>query len=78
MAINLVAVATNPFVPSERPFSDLYWPAFRRGAITPDNVFHMAGLELGRQSVFVWCALFAGAIALLGTMAERRPASPVS
>jgi hypothetical protein len=78
VAINLVAVATNPFAPSERPFSDLYWPAFKRGLIAPDNVFHMAGLDLGKRSVFIWCALFAGAIALLGRMAERRPASPVS
>jgi hypothetical protein len=74
IAINLLAVATNPFVPSQRPFSELYWPAFTRGEIAPDNVFHMVGIDLGKGSVFVWCALFATAIVLLGKMAERRGA----
>ncbi|MGO9712883.1 MAG: hypothetical protein ACLQBL_28740 [Polyangiaceae bacterium] len=76
VAINLVAVATNPFAPSERPFSDLYWPAFKTGSITPDNVFDMVGLNLGRWIVVVWCALFACAIVLLGRMAERRSSAP--
>jgi hypothetical protein len=71
IAINLVAVATNPFAPSARPFSELYWPAFVRGAIAPDNVFRMVGLDLGRWSVVAWCLLFALAITVLGRMAER-------
>ncbi len=57
VAVNLIAVATNPFAPSQRPFSELFWPAFVRGEITPDNVFRMAGFDLGRWAVGVWCAL---------------------
>jgi hypothetical protein len=71
IGINLLAVATNPFAPSERPFSELYWPAFARGAITPHNVFRMIGLDLGRWSVAAWGGLFALAIVVLGRAAER-------
>ena len=71
IAINLVAVATNPFAPSERPFTELYWPAFLRGAIAPNNVFRMLGMDLGRWSLLAWCALFALSVAALGTAAER-------
>jgi hypothetical protein len=71
IGINLIAVATNPFAPSERPFSELYWPAFVRGAITPHNVFRMLDFDLGRWSVAVWCALFALTIIVFGRLAER-------
>jgi hypothetical protein len=72
IVINLIATATNPFVPSppQRLFSELYWPAFVKGAITPDNVFHMMGVDLGRWCVLAWGALFAIAVVFLGKMAE--------
>jgi hypothetical protein len=72
IVINLIATATNPFVPSppQRLFSELYWPAFVKGAITPDNVFHMMGLDLGRWCILAWGALFAIAVVFLGRMAE--------
>jgi hypothetical protein len=71
VALNLLAVATNPFAPSEKPFSDLYWPAFVKGTMTPENVFRMLGMDLGRGIVVAWLALFALAIAALGRLAER-------
>jgi hypothetical protein len=75
IGINLIAVATNPFAPSEKPFSELYWPAFARGVMTPDNVFRMVGLELGRWGAYAWCALFVLAIVGLGALAEREAAA---
>ncbi len=78
LAINLTAVATNPFVPSERPFSELYWPALREGRITPDNVFTLLGLPAGRWSVVAWLVLFVLAAVLLGMRAERAGGAPTS
>ena len=37
VAINVVAVATNPYVPSARPFSEVYWPALAR---RPNHIGH--------------------------------------
>jgi hypothetical protein len=70
IAINVIAVATNPFAPSARPFSELYWPAFVSGTMTKENLFRMLGLDLGRGSVAVWCALFVLAIAGLGRLGD--------
>jgi hypothetical protein len=72
LALNLVAVATNP--PVERdthPFRDLFWPAFVRGEMTPDSVFDDLGLNWGRAVVYVWLGLFVVAAALLAWLAER-------
>lgn len=71
LAIDLVAVATNPFAPSEKPFSELYWPAVRRGEIAPDNVFRMLGMNLRDYALVAWLALFALSVVALGRMAER-------
>jgi len=75
VAGNLVAVATNPRIEGLRhPFRDLYWPAFRRGEMTPDSVFHDLGLAWGRGTAYAWCALFAITAALLAWGAGRERA----
>jgi hypothetical protein len=72
VAGNLVAVATNPRVEGVRhPFRDLYGPAFVRGEMTPDSVFHDLGLGWGRGTAYAWCALFALTASLLTYGAER-------
>jgi hypothetical protein len=59
VAINLIAVATNPFVEVTRhPFNDMYWPAFARGDLNPDNLLRELGHPLGRSSLLVWGGLF--------------------
>ena len=74
VAINLVAVATNPLVEgSKRPFTEVYWPALARGEIEPDNVFRQLGHPCGRWSLVVWCVLFLAVGALLSRLAIRAP-----
>jgi hypothetical protein len=75
VTINLVAVATNPpFEGTRRPFTDLYWPAFVRGDIEPDNVFRELGHPCGRWSLALWLALFLLSGAILALLAP--PSSP--
>jgi hypothetical protein len=73
VALNLLATATNPFVEgSEHPFTDLYWPAFARGEITPYNAFTLVGLHAGRAGVFMWGALFVATGVLFARLPARR------
>lgn len=59
VALNLVAVATNPFVDTTlHPFTDLYWPALARGEMTPHSVFADLGLSLGPWTLAVWAGAF--------------------
>jgi hypothetical protein len=73
VAINAIATATNPFVSPQpsRPFSDVYWPSFVKGAMTRNSVFSMLGLDLGKGCVVAWAALFGVAIVGLGKMGAR-------
>ena len=72
LAINVVAVATNPFVEgSEKPFTELYWPALARGEMTAHGLFVDLGLPLGRMEVVVWCGLFLAFLILLARAADR-------
>jgi hypothetical protein len=72
--VNLIADATNRFVPVEpmHPFTELYWPSFLAGDVTRNNVLTMLGLHAGRASVALWLVLFVAAILLLGRLAEER------
>jgi hypothetical protein len=75
LAGNLLAVATNPRIEGSRhPFRDLYWPAFSRGEMTPDSVFHAIGLTWGRGTVYAWCVLFVVTAALLAWGAKHERA----
>jgi hypothetical protein len=74
VAINVIAVATNPIgEASRRPFSLVYWPAFARGEIEPDNVFQALGHPCGRWSVVIWGALFLALGVVLSLLAPRAP-----
>ncbi|HEY2510448.1 MAG TPA: hypothetical protein VGI39_06320 [Polyangiaceae bacterium] len=71
VALNLVAVATNPFVDTtEHPFTDLYWPALARGEMTPHSFFADLGLSLGPATLAVWAAAFLLAALGLGQAAR--------
>jgi len=72
LAVNLVAVTTNPWIDvSRHPFRDDYWPAFLRGQMTPDSVFRDLGLGWGRRTAYAWCALFVVTATLLAWQAKR-------
>jgi hypothetical protein len=77
LALNLVAVATNPFVEGfMHPFNELYWPAFARGEITPHNLFSFVlGLHPGQACVFLWCALFLATGVTFARLASRHAAA---
>jgi hypothetical protein len=79
LALNLVAVATNPpFQGAERPFRQLYWPAFLRGEIAPDNVFRELGHPCGLWGLAIWCGLFLLSGALLVNRSPGEQAAGVS
>jgi hypothetical protein len=76
LAGNVVAVATNPRIEGPRhPLRDLYWPAFSRGEMTADSVFHALGLGWGRGTVYAWCLLFVVTATLLAWGAARERAT---